>query len=64
MLAKNNLISVETLISQALIEMEISHEDFITILKEKHKYEKMKDYLKSKNEKYKITRLSIIKSKT
>ena len=29
--------------------MEISHEEFIRILKEKDKYEKMKDSLKSEN---------------
>ena len=52
MLAKSKLNSIETLISQALIDMEISHEEFITILKEKDKYEKMKDNLRSKNEKY------------
>ena len=61
MLAKSKLNSIETLISQALIDMEISHEEFITILKEKDKYEKMKDNLKSENEKYKIMRLSSIK---
>ena len=64
MLAKSKLNSTETLISQALIDMEISHEEFITILKEKDKYEKMKDNLRSENEKYKIMRLSSIKSKT
>ena len=60
MLAKSKLNSIETLISQALIDMEISHKEFITILKEKDKYEKMKDNLKSENEKatYKIMRLS------
>ena len=52
MLAKNKLNSSETLVSQALIDMEISHEEFITILKEKDKYEKMKDNLRSENEKY------------
>ena len=41
--------------------MEISHEEFITISKEKDKYEKMKDNLGSENEKYKIMRLSSIK---
>ena len=35
MLAKSKLNSIETLISQALIDMEISHEEFITILNEK-----------------------------
>ena len=49
MLAKSKLNSIETLISQALIDMNISHEGFITILKEKDKYEKMKDNLRSEN---------------
>ena len=52
MLAKSKLNSIETLISQALIDMEISHEKYSTILKEKDKYERMKDNLKSENEKY------------
>ena len=64
-MAKSKLNSIETLISQALIDMEISHEEFITILKEKDKYEKMKDNLRSENEKsYEIMRLSSVKSKT
>ena len=58
MLAKSKLNSIETLISQALIDMDISHEEFITILKEKDKYEKTKDNLRSENEKsYEIMRL-------
>ena len=60
MLAKSKLSSIETLISQAVIDMEISHEEFITILSEKDKYEKMKDNLRSENEKHKIIRLSSI----
>ena len=39
MLAKSKLNSTETLISEALIDMEMSHEEFITILREKNKYE-------------------------
>ena len=35
MLAKSKLNSIETLISQALIDMKISHEEFITILNRK-----------------------------
>ena len=59
MLAKSKLNSIETLISQALIDMEISHEEFITILNEKDKYEKIKNNLINKNKKlYKIMRLS------
>ena len=44
MLAKSKLNSVETLISQELIDMEISHEEFITILNEKDKHDKIKNY--------------------
>ena len=50
MLAKSKLSSIESLVLQALIDMEISHEEFITILKEKDKYEKMKGNLRSENE--------------
>ena len=52
MLAKNKLSSIETLISQALNDIEISHEEFITILEEKDKYERMKGNLRSESEKY------------
>ena len=60
MLAKSKLNSIETLISQALNDMEISHEEFIIILKEKVKYERMKYIIESENEQNKITRLSSI----
>ena len=43
MLAKSKLNSIETLISQALIDMEKSYEEKLAILKEKDKYEKMKE---------------------
>ena len=49
MLVKRKLNSNETLKSQALIDMDISHEEFIRILKEKDKYEKMKGNLRSEN---------------
>ena len=64
MLAKSKLNSIETLISQALIDLDISQEEFIRILKEKDKNERMKENLRRKNEEYKIMRLSSIKSKT
>ena len=64
MLAKSKLSSIKTLISQALIDMDISHEEFVTILKEKDKYEKMKGNLRRENEKYEIMRFSGVKSKT
>ena len=50
MLAKSKLSSIESLISQALNDMEISHKEFITILNERDKCERMKYNLISKNE--------------
>ena len=50
MLAGSKFNSIETLISQALIDLDISHEEFIRILNEKDKYEKMKYNLISENE--------------
>ena len=51
MLAKSKLNSIETLVSQALTDMEISHKEFITILKEKNKYEKIKESVRNISEK-------------
>ena len=66
MLAKSKLNCIETLKSEALIDMETSHEEFATILKEKDKDEKMKESLRSENEmkKQENMRLSSIKSRT
>ena len=63
MLAKSKFNSIETLISQALGDLDISHEEFIMILKEKDRYEKMKYNLISENgdEKQKIAKISSIK---
>ena len=41
-LAKSKLDIIETLVSQALIDMEISHEKFNAIIREKHKLQRMK----------------------
>ena len=51
MLAKSKLNSIETLVSQVLIDMEISHAEFIKILKEKDKYERMKENMKNLTDK-------------
>ena len=64
MLAKSKVNTIEALISQALIDMEISHEKFIAIFKEKDKYEKMKENVKSENEKQEIMRLNSVRSMT
>ena len=50
-LAKSKLNIIETLVSQASIDMEISHEEFITISKQKNKYEKMKQNVRNVSEK-------------
>ena len=50
-LAKSKLNSIETLVSQALIDMEISHEEFVPIFKEKDKHEKMKERIRNLSEK-------------
>ena len=39
---KVKLNSIEISISQALIDVDISHEEFVTTLKEKDNYENMK----------------------
>ena len=59
-MAKSKLNSIENLILQALNDMGISHEEFVTLLKEKGKYYKMKESFKSavKDEKEKNVRLN------
>ena len=52
MLAKSKLNNIETWMSQTLIDMDVSHVEFVTILKEKNKYEKMKENLRCENEEY------------
>ena len=63
MLAQSKFNSIETLISQALGDLDIRHEKFIMILNGKDKYEKMKYNLISENgdEKQKIVKTSSIK---
>ena len=62
MLAESKFNSIKTLISQALNDLDISHEEFKMILNEKDKYEKMKYNLISENgdEKQETIKLSSI----
>ena len=62
MLAESKFNSIETLMSQALGDLNISHEEFIMILKEKDRYERMKYNLISENgdEKQETIKLSSI----
>ena len=63
MLAKSKLDSIETLVSQALIDMEISHEEFNAIIREKQKYERMKENLRNASEKQENMRLNSVNLK-
>ena len=49
-MAKSKLNSIVNLVSQALIDMEISGEEFVSTLKEKDKYEKMEENLRNASE--------------
>ena len=51
MLAKSKLNSIETLMSQALIDLDISHKEFKTTVNEKEKYEQMKEIIRNKKSK-------------
>ena len=50
MLAKSKLDSIETLVSEALIDMEISHEEFNAIIRVKQKYERMTENVRNVSE--------------
>ena len=67
MLAKSKLNSIENLLSQALIDMKISPEEFTTNLKGKDKYEKKNENVKNVSEKLeekaKNMRLNSVNSK-
>ena len=47
MLGKSKLNSIETLISQALIDLEISHKEFKTIVNEKEGYETLDEIVRN-----------------
>ena len=49
MLARNILNSIERKISEALINNEIIHEDFMTIMNEEKKYRELKESIRIMN---------------
>ena len=63
MLAKSKLDSTETLIAQALFDMEMSHEEFNAIIREKQKYKRIKENLRSASEKQKNMRMNNVNSR-
>ena len=49
MLVRSKLKSIESEISEALINDEISHEDFMTIINEEKKYREIKESIRMMN---------------
>ena len=49
MLTRSKLNSIESKISEALINNEISHEDFMTIINEEKKYRELKESIRMIN---------------
>ena len=64
MLAKSKLNSIETLVSQALVDIKICHEEFIKILKEENKYETMKENMRKSSEKQENIKLNSVNSRS
>ena len=62
MLARSKLNSIEIKISEALINNEISHEDFTTILNEEKKYQELKESIRMMNsQRSDVEKISLIK---
>ena len=61
MLARSKLNSIESKISEALINNEISHEDFMTILHEENKYRELKESIRMMNsQRLDVEKISLI----
>ena len=59
MLAKSKLNSIETLMSEALIDVDISHEEFKTIVNEKEKYVRMMENIRNTKNRDELSESSI-----
>ena len=61
MLARSKLNSMESKISEALINNEISHEDFMTILNKENKYQELKESIRMMNsQRSNVEKISLI----
>ena len=61
MLARSKWNSIENKISEALINNEISHEDFMTILNEEKKYRELKESIRMMNsQRSDVEKISVI----
>ena len=63
MLAKSKIDRIETLISQELVDMEITHEEFNAIIREKQNNQKMKENLRNPSGKQENMRLNSVNSR-
>ena len=63
MLAKSKLDEIGTLVSQAFIYMETSHEDFNAMIRKKQIYERIKKNVSNVNEKQENMRLNSVNSR-
>ena len=60
-LARSKLNSMESKISEALINNEISHEDFMTILNKENKYQELKESIRMMNsQRSNVEKISLI----
>ena len=61
MLARSKLNSIESKISEALINNDISHEDFMTILNDEKKYRELKESIRMmSNQRSDVEKVSLI----
>ena len=63
-LKRSKLKRIKTLVSQVLIDTEISHEEFITISNGKDEYEKMKENIRTMKSSYELNKEEGKKIKT
>ena len=63
-LKRSKLKRIKTLVSQVLIDTEISHEEFITISNEEDEYEKMKENIRTMKSSYELNKEEDKKIKT
>ena len=62
MLARSKLYSIESKISGALVNSEINHEDFMTIINEEKKYRELKESIRMMNSQKSYTwKINLIK---
>ena len=61
MLARSKLNSIESKISEALINNEISHEDFMAIINEEKKYRELKESIRMMHSQRSDVELALLK---